>query len=272
MRRVPPKSSATASNELRSATIDELTIDDEADLDGVAIYADLKEVLRRARYSFRILPPSHASRWDRALFLNLTYWAASEGGDILVDDHIAADVVAHVAWHHLAAKAVGASSAHASFLGESIASAFDLYLVGRLLGLRGGASFLETQVPAMAEAANAAGLPARKFEKLLGEIAADPERAFEDLRALLFTAASTLHACRTPAEAHAAFTAFDGHRFGALLHHYELSNWILFTRAHASADADPRVAEVDRALATASREDGDALAWLETTWIAPALR
>jgi len=34
-----------------------------------------------------------ARELDRALFLNLTFWGASEGGDVLVDAHVPADVV-----------------------------------------------------------------------------------------------------------------------------------------------------------------------------------
>ena len=71
----------------------------------------------------------------------------------------------------------GAQSAEALFLGEAIASAFDVYLVGRLLGHAPDSSFLETQVPAMAEAAQAAGLPDEELEAMLDGIAADPECA-----------------------------------------------------------------------------------------------
>src|SRR5580700_10286544 len=87
-------------------TVDELTIGDERSFRHVALYADLKEVLRQARYPFRILPRTPAPRPDRALLLNLTFWAANAGGDVLVDERIEADVVTHAAWHHLAARAL----------------------------------------------------------------------------------------------------------------------------------------------------------------------
>ena len=253
-------------------TIDDLTIDDEESFRHVALYDDLKEVLRRARYSFRILPAGMTGRWDRALFLNLTYWGADAGGDVLVDDHLAADVVAHVAWHHLAKGASKSTSPAALFFGEAIASAFDLYLVGRLLGHAPRSSFLATQVPAMAEAAERAGLSERAFEKLLGEIAREPERAFEDLRALLFDASTALFACSGAAEALGALAGFDAHRFGPLLHHYELSNWVLYARAHGDhATEDATTCQLDRALREAKSPD-DSLAWLTKNWIDPALR
>jgi hypothetical protein len=178
--------------------LDQLVIEDEASFRHVGLYADLKEVLRRDGYEFRVLPESAEGRWDRALLLNLTFWASGEGGDVLVDDHISADVVAHVAWHHLASRALPSPpSAETLFLGEAIASAFDVYLVGRLLGHAPRSTFLATQVPAMAEVAAAAGLSDDGFEALLDRIAGDPERAFEDLRELLYDATNALAACST---------------------------------------------------------------------------
>ncbi len=254
-------------------TVDELAIGDERAFGPVALYADLKEVLRRAAYPFRVLRGPSTGRADRALLLNLSFWAADAGGDVLAEASIEADVVAHAAWHHLAAQALasemgGPLPVDALFLGEAIASAFDVYLVGRLLGHAPRSTFLETQVPAMAETASAAGLSKAAFARLLAGIARDPERAFEDLRALLFDAATALHDCRTAEEAHAALRALDGHRFSALLHRYELSNWVLYARAYGRRDGrDPRARAVDRAL----RKAKSPLGWLATRWVAPAL-
>lgn len=251
-------------------TIDDLVIDDEASFRHVGLYADLKRILRRDRYRFRVLPDA-AARWDRALFLSLTFWGADGGGDVLVDDHLPADVVAHVAWHHLAAKAFAGTppSADALFLGEAIASAFDVYLIGRLLDHSPESSFLETQVPAMTDAAEAAGMEDADFAKLLQEISVDPDRAFEDLRQLLFDAATALVACPDAAHALVVLAGFDGHRFGALLHHFELSNWVLYARAYArdALTADAKVRAVDALL----REQKSSVEWLASAWVAPAL-
>ena len=56
----------------------------------------------------------------------------------------------------------------------------------------------------------------------------------------------------------------DGHRFGPLLHRYELSNWVLYARAYAAAheQRDPSVEEVDAALAR-----GNGLEWLTEHWL-----
>lgn len=249
-------------------TLDALLIEDEESFEHVRLYGDLKQLLVQSAYRFRVLPPSTEGRWDRAQLLNLTFWGAATGGDVLVDDHVDADVVAHVAWHQLAVRALptppGARpSSDSLFFGEAIASAFDVYLVGRLLGHSPSSSFLESQVSAMAGAWEAAGAPMKQFELLLESMAKDPERAFEDLRELLFDATSAIHACTDADQALAILTGFDDHRFAALLHHYELSNWVLYARAYGDGAPDLRV----RALDSLLRGENGGLDYLEAAWI-----
>jgi hypothetical protein len=248
-------------------TLDQLTLEDEPAFRHVGLYHDLKGALRRDAFAFRVLPPGPGARWDRALLLNLTFWAESASGDILVDDHIAADVVTHAAWHHLAAKALlrdGKLSAEALLLGEAIASAFDVYLVGRLLGRSPDSEFLETQVPAMADAADAAGLSERDFAALLADIEADPDRAFTDLRALLYDVTLALFRCKTAREGLRVLGQFEGHRFAPLLHRYELSNWVLSTRVHTQPDAGPDLEA--QAVDAALRVEKEPLEWLWGRW------
>jgi hypothetical protein len=260
---------------LDACTLERLFVEDEASFRHVALYADLKQVLIDAGYGFRVLPPNLAGRWDRALLLNLTFWKAEAGEDVLVDRCLSADVVAHAAWHHLAARALSVTagsspSAASMILGESVASAFDLYLVGRLLGHAPDSTFLETQVPAMTEAADAAGLDATEFETLLQEAAADPERAFAELRELLFDAAMGLLACKGIDEGHGVLARLDSRRFAPLLSRYELSNWVLHARAFACRDegANARALAIERELRGAAVP----LDWLEKHWVQPALK
>lgn len=246
-----------------------MEIEDEESFRHVQLYADLKEVLRRDGYSFRTLPEGHSASWDRALFLNLTFWGAAEGGDVLVDDSVPADVVAHVAWHRLAFKALGETrpSVEGLFLGEAIASAFDLYLVGRVLGHAPRSTFLATQVDAMAETALASGLAENDFDQLLQSVADDPEAAFASLRELLSDATAALFASENAESALDVLGRLESHRFGALLYRYELSNWLLYARAYGSVEPSPTVRAIERSL----REATDPLQWLIDAWVRPAL-
>ncbi|MBI2375360.1 MAG: hypothetical protein HYV07_15300 [Deltaproteobacteria bacterium] len=252
--------------------LDELTIEDDASFAHIALYSDLKEVLRRAGYAFRTLPDRSSASWDRALFLNMVYWAAEDGGDILVDEVIPADVVTHVAWHHLAARALHAVGrrppVEAMFLAESIASAFDVYLVGRVLGHAPESTFLETQVTAMAETAKGAGLDALGFAALLRRLSDQPERCFASVRELLSDATARLFAAEGAEGALAVLTTLERHPFSPLLHRYELASWILSARARASPEPSAEARAVDRAL----RKSSDPLEWLAETWVRPALR
>src|SRR6185436_12414420 len=243
---------------LRTLSLDDLTIDDERSFAHVALQARLKQVLRRSGHRFLVPAVSAPISWDRALFLNLTFWGAQDGADVLCEDHIPADVVAHVAWHHVVSRELARRSADraappttaAMFFAESIASAFDLYLVGRLLTNAPESDFITTQVPLMSECAQEAG---------------QSEPAFEDLRVMLFDAASALVRSSGHAEAAETLDGFSGNRFGQLLHHYQLSNWILYARAYATSPlaADPVVAEVDAVL----RQAPVSLDWLAEHWV-----
>ena len=252
----------------------DLIVDDEDSFSHVGLYGDLRALVEASDHRFMVLR-SHVRQasWDRAAFLNLTFWHAAEPVDVLVDEHIAADVVGHVGWHllasrHLApAKTRGGGLAPATLLlSEAIASAFDMYLVGRLLGHRPESEFLQTQVPTMADVAEGAGMGEEAFEAMLESVSADPERAFEDLRALLFDAAMALYGCSDVEGAAKVLDDLEDRRFAPLLHHYELSNWVLDARAYGAAgDTGEQALGVDRTL----REVPVALDWLEKHWVRP---
>jgi hypothetical protein len=252
---------------LRSVSLNDLTIEDEASFAHVAAYARLKRVLQRSGHQFHIPAAGSQLSWDRALFLNLTYWGGDDGADVLCDERIAADVVAHVAWHHLATTqlAPGPVCGQALLFTESIASAFDLYLVGRLLHNVPDSDFISTQVSIMGEAAEQAGLAALDFQVLLETVAQDPERAFEDLRCVLFDVGRALLDCGGAREAQQVLHRFSDHRFGSLLHHYQLSNWVLYARAYAAPapDQERLVRELDATLRAAPVS----LDWLMEHWL-----
>jgi hypothetical protein len=253
---------------LRRLAIADLDIEDEASFAHVALYGDLKDVVRRAGLVF-LAPERGESSWDRAAFLNLTYWSPGVA-DVLSSSVIPADVVAHVAWHHLADRFV-ATSVEAHLLGESIASAFDFYLVGRLLGRSPDAAFLESQVPRMAEVWDVSGGSPEGFEQLLAEVAEDPERAFEDLRQLLFDTSLALSKAEGAEQADRALAASEAHRFAGVLHHYELSTWVLRTKLDRALGTRGDEGAGARAVDAALRAAPDAVAWLETSWVTPAL-
>ncbi|NUP04992.1 MAG: hypothetical protein HOW73_02910 [Polyangiaceae bacterium] len=248
------------------ASLEDLEIEDEPSFRHVALYEDLKRVVSAMGQTFLVPPEGEWLGWDRAVLLNLLFWEPGTT-DVLSSRCIDADVVMHVAWHELANRNLPAC-VEAHLLGESIASAFDLYLIGRLLGHSPSSTFLESQVVRMSEAASDEGLDEDAFQTLLTGVSKEPERAFELLRELLFDASRALLPAATPEQGLRALEAFDDHPYRPLLHHYEISSWVMRSRIDAAksqwpADASKRALEVDEAL----RSTGDAVAWLERTWL-----
>lgn len=260
---------------LRSVPLEELTVVDDALFSRIALYRGLRQHLREHEYTFQVATEPGTLSWDRALFLNLTFWTPQEGADVLCDEQLPADVLAHVALHHLVtqqfarADIATPSPSHPSpsalFFGESIASAFDLYLVGRLLESAPDCDFITTQVPVMAEAAEQAGVSETDFAALLESVSQDPDRAFEDLRTLLFDVTHALMSCQGIREALAVLERFTSHRFGCLLHHLQLSNWILYARAHGQPDAAQDT--VVKALDAQLRAAPSSVEWIGKHWI-----
>lgn len=258
--------------------IEALEIDDAESFRHVALFADLKDVLARDHYRFLVPAEGEVLSWDRAVFLNLAFWDEAKGGDVLTEPRIDADVVMHAAWHHLAHRALE-SSVEAQLLGEAIASAFDLYLVGRLLGHAPESAFLRTQVPLIGDAAASAGVDEDAFEEMLGAVAADPDRAFEDLRSLLYQVSVELLSCEGAAQALAVLESHGKRRFAPLLHHYELASWIAnarATRAASTSAPDPETGGSAgakpmsaRAVNAALEAAPSAIEWLEQNWVRP---
>lgn len=241
---------------LHRARLSELTIRDERTFRHIALYERLKQRLLDDGYTFRVAAePGGAEDWARALFLNLTYWKGDGGDDVLAEWALDADVVAHAAWHHAVGALLaqdGPPSADALLFGEAVASAFDLYLLGRTFGRTRSSTFLDSAVPALIEAAMNAGLDEQAADALIQGVVDDPDAAFESLRALLFDVTTALVGCRDVDAAAAVLASVREHPFEPILHHYELSNWVLYAQAHSSSVApDARVRALDAAMRAA---------------------
>jgi hypothetical protein len=243
----------------------ELTVEDEASFSHVGLYADLVAIARRDDLRFAIAGDERRPGAQRALLLNLLFWEPRTA-DVLASDSLPADVVMHVVWHHVVAKHLPPGGL-SDLLAESIASAFDVYLVGRLLGHRPDSEFLATQVPRMADAALDAGMSEQGFEELLESTSRDPEGAFEAVRALLFEAACALTEVGSLDDADARLASFESRPFGALLHHFEVPTWVLRTRlSQAREDTKGRDREA-LALHTELASSKRSLDWLEQHWV-----
>lgn len=250
--------------------LSELEIVDAESFQHVGLYRDLHQLLAASGDAFCVLDAPCAT-FERAATLHAAYGPAGSGRHVLVEPAVDAEVVPSVAWHQLAARAMpprgGRPSVGSMFVAEAIAGAFEVYLVGRLLGHAPGSGFLEAQVASMTDTAEAAGLSDDQIEQLLTSLAEDPDGAFAGLYALLVDAASAMFAAAGAEDAAERLAALDERPFAPLLHRFDLSSWVLRARAYGDPSPDPRAAEVDAALRAARVP----LDWLDGAWVQPAL-
>lgn len=251
---------------LDTVTLSALAIRDDAAFAAMDVYGRLKARLARDAYPFRVPAPRQALAWEETLLLNVVFWNGATGQDVLEDRAIDADVVAHVGWHHVVRQALGpaADTADGMLLGEAVASAFDVYAAGRMLALGREVGFLESQLPAMADALGHAGWDEAAIDALFARVTAEPDVAFESLRQLLYDVSTALVRAPDAAAAAAVLRQHAAHPFAGLLHHYDLATWLLHARARgADAVANPEVAAMDAWLrASSSSIDAMTDAWL----------
>lgn len=248
--------------------LQDLIIPDEAAYADFPLWAKLKARLVDREVEMYLADSSGPmAHWADTALINHTIELPRGATEILHDRHVPADALMHTVWHHAGVEAMGtlSNTAEGLLLGESVASAFDAFLVGTLLRTESErASALDTQVPAMAEAAAAAGGSPKDFEALLHRMAEDPEGSFEELRELLFDVSmGLLHAGSVDA-ADEVLSNIHGHVFAPILHHYDLSIWVLYARAYGrDLKPHPGLRKIDATL----REETKPLAWLESHWL-----
>jgi hypothetical protein len=116
----------------------------------------------------------------------------------------------------------------------------------------------------MAEVAAAAGRSPEDFEALLHRMAEDPEGSFEELRELLFDVSIGLLYAGDVDRAEEVLSSLQGHVFAPILHHYDLSIWVLYARAHGT---DLKQHAPLRKLDAKLREEARPLEWLVQHWL-----
>jgi len=226
---------------LTSVPLSALAIEDESDFEGMPLYPRLARALLDADVHYRVAAAGSAlSSWGHVALLNHGFWTPEDSDDVLEGRVLTADVVAHRAWHHLAAEALGdaARSPEGLMLGESIASAFDAFMLGDLLTRRPQAAMLESQLPVMMDAMADAGLADTEAETVFAGFAEAPRRSFADLRSLLYGTGVALWKSDDVDGAARVLESASRHALAPVLHHYRLATWVLYARAYASTDVD----------------------------------
>jgi hypothetical protein len=219
---------------LRRVLVKHVRIDDDRAFQSMPLYADLKQHLWRRRAHVRVLQPGQ--HWPRSQLLNLVHWGDG-GGDVLLAERMPADVLCHMAWHSVCEQTLGrAQTARAMLLGESVASAFDAYMIGFFLRRARMPASLQAHVEElMDDAASVASV--KEVRGMLQCFAQDPAAAFGQLQHLLWRASLALLQARSASAAASSLARLDEHPFAMLLPHYALSTWVLYAKAYGTDNA-----------------------------------
>ena len=134
---------------MQRVPVSERTVEDEEAFGRLPFYRALRAWMDEADPVF-LITNEGGDQPESARLLNLAFWEPRSFMEVLTEPVVTADQLAHNALHHRGYEALGdaARCLEGLLLVESIASAMDVYWLGKLLAEAPYAEFLETQVPA----------------------------------------------------------------------------------------------------------------------------
>ncbi len=232
----------------------ELVIEDEADYRAAGLGRLLAlscGFLERAGVRFGVMPEGRGT----ARLASLLSWQVAERLELLDEACVASDQLVHFALHQMVDRRLGHDDPYAVLLAETIASASDLYLLGKLAATDREPAFLvDTMESFSAWFELYAGDP-DDLERLLASTVADPYAAMRSLCRYLLAATAPLLYPRDERSVTDTLTKAARDRAYPLLHHYNTTNWVLSIRARYPRPAAPAEA-VDLLAALPESEEG----------------
>jgi hypothetical protein len=172
-----------------------------------------------------------------ARLLNLLCWDAASGTEFLDDQEMPADQAIHMAIHQVIERDLGSTTPEHMLLAETIASASDLYLLGKLAKAGEETAFVTETMESFSFYYETYAAKAEHLETLLQAVLTSPFMAMSQVADFLFETGLLLFQPLSNAEALRACTA---HAFYPLIHHYNITNWIMAIRER---HPDPRPTE-----------------------------
>ena len=193
---------------------------------GIELYDLAFGFLRRTGVQFRILPQG----MGLSRVVNHLIWQADHHLEFLDGKIIHPDQVIHVATHCLLDRLWPEAGPERLLLAETLASATDLYLLGKLMRAGEEATFLEDTLGSFDYYFELYGSTSPPLEELLQTIHDAPFRAMMDLSDYLFR--FCLPFLRGTIDEQTLTRSVEKNQpFYPLIHHYHVTNWILNLRA-----------------------------------------
>ncbi len=166
--------------------------------------------------------------------MNLLYWRAEAKREYVDGESVYADQVVHFALHQLVATRVSANHPRVDLFAECLASAADVYLMGKLIQAGIESEFMQETLTSFGAYYEMYAQDERHFQRLLEQTGETPFTSMLELIDYLERFCLVL---LKPGEADAAqaeLLPMTAHFFYPLVHHYHVANWVLTLRDRRS--------------------------------------
>lgn len=183
----------------------------------------------------------------RARLVNLLAWDPSDHLEYLDNNSIEADQVLHFAMHQLAEHTWGSARAVDLITAEALASAVDIYLLGKLAEAGEEPGFLIDTLDSWGFFYEQYADEDR-LKQLLQNMIDDPFASFQRLTRFLIKATLPLLRLNDGTALSKHLAECEAEDFYPLLHHYNVTNWVLAVRARGlpvgQDQPDPRLEDL----------------------------
>lgn len=193
------------------------------------------ELLRAHRVAFVAMENGNGL----ARLVNLLFWRAGERREYVDGSALYADQVIHLALHQLVDTLVSRSHPRGSLFAECLASASDVYLLGKLMGGGEETDFLRDTLASFGTYYEMYAHGEGDLERIIRQLRDDPFAAMTGLASFLEFFCLTLLESDTGEEARQKLLPLTTHRFYPLVHHYHTANWVLSLRNRFTGAAPP---------------------------------
>ena len=161
-----------------------------------------------------------------ARLVNLLQWDVGEHMEYLDGEVVAADQVVHFAMHHIWDQKLGSDHPLKMLFAECMASASDIYLVGKLSHAGEETDFLADTLESFGSYFEMYSSE-EELEELVIQVVEEPFETMIEAARYLFELGSCLLEQVIDMD---KLILFQDHLFYPLAHHYNISNWVLTIR------------------------------------------
>ena len=194
---------------------------------GLAILTVAEHILAQSNTRFILLPESRGL----ARMVNLLQWQAGDHVEYLDGEGVFSDQVVHMAIHQALDREQGSATPHHMLFAEVLASASDMYLAGRLIQAGEETDFLADTLESLGSYYEMYAASPDQLTAFLQRLSDTPWETMVSLVDYLYTFCCPFLEKDRSIEHLSIPRSMEDHMFYPLVHHYNVTNWLLTINA-----------------------------------------